>query len=241
MRARIKFTTDCVKDTLIGILKEQHWWPHFSQNSADATKLVTEIRDSVEEGDIGLFEGSDKIVLSHTPTESRGTLSMEHNVWVIRLLNPNIHLLQLACETLVTQVVEYASRNHKKISFVGPIQIVERKRKETIIEGRALATAQDRRAYARSHRGVEFRIGQVGVVVLIVLLILTYPGPWRNLSDPRQIWMFSIFEKFIGSVAVTTLISYFQYRSFLASLREHTIRWSIPGEREKLDIKPHSA
>jgi hypothetical protein len=236
MRARIKFTTDCVKDTLVGILKEHHWWPHFEQGSNDSANIIAEIRDSLEEGDIGLFNGSDKIVLSHTPTESRGILSLEHNVWVIRLLNPNIHLLQLACQTLVTQVVEYASRNHKKISFVGPIQIVERKRKETIIEGKALATLSDRRAYARAHRGVEFRISLVGVCFLLTLLIVTYPWSWRHLDSPKQTWIFSVFEKFIGSVAVTTLISYFQYRSFLVGLREHTIRWSIPGEPEKLDI-----
>jgi hypothetical protein len=240
MRARIKFTTDSVKDTLVGVLKDHTWWPHFDQGSDDALQIITEIRDSLEEGDVGLFDGTDKIILSHTPTESRGTLSREHDVWVIRLLNPNIHSLQLACATLVTQVVEHASRNHKKISFVGPIQIVERKRKETIIQGRTLATPQDRRAYARSHRGVEFSITLVGVVVLVALLFLTYPWSWRNLNNPQQTWIFSVFEKFIGSVAVTTLIAYVGYRSFLVSLREHTIRWSIPGEPETLDIKPHA-
>jgi hypothetical protein len=241
MRARLKFTTDSVKDTLVGILKEHNWWPHFAQDSADAHQIVGEIRDSVEETDVQLFDGSDSIVLSHTPTESRGTLSLEHNVWVLRLLNSNIHQLQLACETFVRQLVEHAVRNHKHISFVGQIQIVERKRKETIIEGQTLATPNDRKAYARRHRRVEFLVSPVGAGVLVLLLLITFPWPARDLANPQQTWLFSVFEKFIGSVAVTTLISYVQYRSFLNLLRDYTIRWSIPGEPEKRDIKPHTA
>jgi hypothetical protein len=101
-----------------------------------------EAKDSVEEGDEDLFMESRKHVLSHTGTESRGTLSFEHQVWVLRLLNPSIHLLQLACEVFVGHVAENAARNHKKLNFVGPIQIVERRRKETIIEGQPLATAK---------------------------------------------------------------------------------------------------
>jgi hypothetical protein len=165
MRARIKFTTDFVEDSLVGILKEHHWWPHFDQSSQDAESLISEIRDSVEEGDVGLFMGSRKFVLSHTGTESKGTLSYEHQVWVLRILNPSIHLLQLACQVFVAHVVENAVRNNKKIAFLGPIQIVERQRKETIIEGQTLATPKDRVAYARSHRGMEFWIGVIGTVV----------------------------------------------------------------------------
>lgn len=237
MRARVKFTTDSSKETLKGILIEHRWWPHFDQFSDEAKHVIAAVRDSVEEGDIALFDGAEKVVLSHTATESDGTLSLEHNVWVLRILNPNIHLLQLACETFVAQLIEHAVRNHRKIAFVGPIQIVERKRKETIIEGRTLATPSDRLAYARSHRGIEYRIAQGGTVVLVVLLALTFPWPWRDLANVEQSWLFSVFEKFIGSVAVTTLIAYVQYRSFRRSLRDHTIRWSIPGEPEKLDIR----
>lgn len=240
MRARAKFTTDSVRETLVGILKEHHWWPHFDQDSDDASSLIAEVSDSVEEGDAALFAGSDKVVLTHTPTDSRGTLSLEHNVWVLRVLNPNIHLLQLACETFVAQLVEHATRNNKTIAFVGPIQIVERRRKETIIEGRTLATPEDRRAYARSHRGIEFLIAVGGAITLGALLLLTYPWSWWS-EDATLRWILSVGEKFIGSVAVTTLISFVQYRSFRATLREHTIRWSIPGEPERLDVKPHSA
>lgn len=240
MRARAKFTTESVKETLVGILKEHHWWPHYAQDSEEAKCLIAEVRDSVEEGDADLFDGSDKVVLSHTPTDSRGTLSLEHNVWVLRVLNPSIHLLQLACEIFVAQLVERATRNHRKIAFVGPIQIVERRRKETIIEGRALATPEDRISYARSHRGIEFRIAQGGAITLGILLLITYPWPWWTAESATLTWVLSICEKFIGSVAVATLISYFQYRSFRGALRDHTIRWAIPGEPERLDVKPHS-
>jgi hypothetical protein len=140
----------------------------------------------------------------------------------------------------VGHVAENAARNHKKLNFVGPIQIVERKRKETIIEGQTLATAKNRLAYARNHRGMEFKIGLIGAAVFVALLVLTYPWPFRSFGSSPQTWLFSVFEKLIGSVAVTTLISYAQYRSFLALLRDHTITWSIPGEPEKLDVKAHT-
>ncbi|MEI7870157.1 MAG: hypothetical protein WCI11_19915 [Candidatus Methylumidiphilus sp.] len=237
MRARIKFTTDSVKETLVGILKEHHWWPEFEQESEKAQQVIDDIQDSVEDRDTDLFTRNDKIVLFHTPTESSGALSLEHNVWVVRILNPNVHMLQMACESFVSQYVSHATRNHKNIIFAGPIQIVERKRKETIIEGRTLATPLDRRKYARSHRCVEFLISRGGMAVLFGLLLLTFPWSWRDLANTQQTWLFSVFEKFIGSVAVTTLISYVQYQSFLGSLQEHSIRWSIPGEPEKLDVQ----
>jgi hypothetical protein len=87
---------------------------------------------------------------------------------------------------------------------------------------------------------MEFKIGIVGAAVFVVLLALTYPWSFRDFGNHPQTWIFSVFEKLIGSVAVTTLISYAQYRSFLASLRDHTITWSIPGEPEKLDVKAHT-
>ena len=129
----------------------------------------------------------------------------------------------------------------KKIKFEDFIQIVERKRKETIIQGRVLATTQDRRKYARTHRGIEFRIAQIGLVALVVLLSVTYPWSWHDPKNPIQTWMLSISEKFIGSVAVTMLISYFQYKSFLKLQADHTIDWSIPGQPEQLTIKAPSA
>jgi hypothetical protein len=240
MRARIKLTTTSVKETIIGILREHHWWPHFKPESEDAQKIITDVRNSLEEGDISQYDGSDKFVVSHTPTDSYGTFSFEHRVWVVRLLNPNVHSLQLACETLVSQLVVFAVRNDKTIDFVGPIQIVERNRKQTIIEGRALATRKDRIAYAKRHRQIEFRISRWGGWVLLGLILLTFPWPFRDPKNLYEIWTSSVLEKFIGSVAVTTLIAYLQYRSFRDALREHTIQWAIPGEPEKLDVKPHS-
>jgi hypothetical protein len=239
MRARIRFTTDSVKDTLVGILKEHHWWPHFDQTAESAKRITQEVQDSVEDSDAELYGDSEKIVFYHSPTDSKGTLSFEHSVWVVRILNPNIHLLQRACETFVTHVVDHATRNNKKIMFTGSIQIVEQKRKETIIEGRTLATQQDRCTYARTHKHLEFFISKVGVITLISLLLFTFPWSWRNLGSVEQSWIFSVFEKFIGSVAVTTLISFVQYKTFLNALRDYSIHWSIPGEPESLDVKPH--
>ncbi len=238
MRARLNFTTDSVEEALIVVLKEHFWWPDFPQDSQHADRIIKDVRDSLDDKDVDYFDSSKKLVLSHTPTESYGTLTMEHNVWVLRLLNPSIHSLQLACETLVKQVVDYANNNRKRIEFVRSVQIVERKRKETIIEGQVLATSEERTRFARSHRRIEFIISRLGACLLAILILITYPWPFRDIANPHQNWVFSVFEKFIGSVAVTTFISYVQYRSFLSSQQEHTIRWSIPGEPEKRDIKP---
>lgn len=240
MRARIKFTTGSVRESLIGVLKEHLWLPPFSEDSQVAKNIVNDVRTSIEEKDIPLFDSSEKIVIAHAGTDSNGVLSLEHEVWVLRVLNPSIHLLQSACQIFVMQVVDHAMRNHKAISFQGPIQIVERNRKETIIEGRTLATREDRISYARSYRGLEFRIALFGSIFLLGLLLFTYPWKWWQSTTTLE-WIQAICEKFVGSIAVTALISYVQYRSFLASLRDHTIRWSIPGEPEKLDVKPHSA
>jgi hypothetical protein len=241
MRARLKFTTDLMPESLIGILRENKWWPHFDQTAEEAQHIIDEVRDSIDENDVNIFDGSRKFVLSHTGSECRGTLSLEHEVWVVRLLNPSIHLLQFACEVLASQISDYAGRNNKAVHYEGPVQIVERKRKETIIQGQVLAEASARRAYARTHKGIDFKICIVGSVVFVILLLLTFPWPFRDPSNTAQTWLFSIFEKLIGSVTVTTLIAFAQYKSFSAALRDSTIRWSIPGEPEKHDIKPRSA
>lgn len=237
MRARVKLTTDCLQDTLVGVLKEHHWWPQFEQSSESASQLIQKVRDSVDPADVESFDQASKFVVAHTPTEASGTLSLEHGVWVIRLLSENMHLLQVACETLVLQLVEYVNRNKKTISFVGPIQIVEQRRKETIIEGQTLATAEDRLSFARSHKSVELSIVKLGSGVLLALLLVTYPWSFRDFTSHPQTWLFSIFEKFIGSVAVTALLAYLQYRYFLSELRDYTIRWSIPGAPEKHDVR----
>lgn len=239
MRARLKFTTDCIEETLVGQLKEHHWWPHFAQDSQEANGIVQAVEDSLDPEDVSLFKGSKKFVLAHTATDSRGTLSYENNVYVLRTMNASIHLLQLACETFVAYLTEYSTLNHKKIAFLGHIQIVEQKRKETIIQGQTLATVKDRVAYARGHKRMEFRIGIIGAVVFVLLLVLTFPWSFRNFNSRHEAWLVSIFEKLIGSVTVTTLISWAQYKSFLASLHEYTIKWSIPGEPEKHEVNPH--
>lgn len=239
MRARLCFTTDLVQESLVVVLKEHVWWPHFEQSSGEALALIRDVKGTVEDSDIPMFEASNKIVVSHTPTGARGTLSLEHGVWVLRLLNSDIHLLQLACQTIVTQVVEHASRNQKKIAFSDPVQIVENKRKETIIQGQTLATQESRLAYARSQKSVEYSIAICGAIVLLALLLLTFPWTWRDFQSLPETWLFSVFEKFIGSVAVTALISYVQYRSFFRSLRGGTIRWSLPGERREQEVKAH--
>jgi hypothetical protein len=241
MRARIKFTTTILKESLIGVLKENRWGPHFDQTSPKGIEIIKDVRGSLEETDEALFDESERILISHTGSESVGTLSLEQNVWVIRLLNKNIHALRLACETLVNNIVEYAGRNHQTIFFDGPVQIVERRSKQNVIEGQILATKAGQLEYARNHRGVEFTIGWAGALVLGALLFATYPWPFRDFNSHTQTWGFSVLEKLIGSVAVTALLAYFQYRSFLRSLHEATIRWSIPGAPEKHDIKARAA
>ena len=132
MRARIIFSTDANEDSIVGVLKDHRWWPHFSQTSTDAMTIVEEVRNSVADKDVQTFDDSSKYVLSHTASDSRGTLSKEHGAWVTRILN-DVHPLQLACASLVTQLAEYAAHNNKRLSFDTPIQIVERKSKATII------------------------------------------------------------------------------------------------------------
>jgi hypothetical protein len=234
-------TNACTHKADHQLRSRHHWWPQFEQSSQSAEQLIQKVRDSVDPADADSFDRAVKLVVAHTPTEASGTLSLEHGVWVVRLLSENMHLLQLACEKLVLQLVEYVNRNKKTISFVGPIQIVEQKRKETIIEGQTLATAEDRLSFARSHKSVELWIVKLGVIVLVVLLLITYPWPIRDFTSHPQTWLFSVFEKFIGSVAVTALIAYLQYRYFFAELRDHTIRWSIPGAPEKHDVRTRAA
>lgn len=240
MRARIKFTTNCYEENLIAILKEHHWWPGFDQHSDAAQDIVRKVRDSLDDEDVNLFDSVKKIVLSHTATESYGTLTQEHDVWVVRLLNPSVQSLQRACSRLVTQLVDHAIAIGKCVEFADTIQIVERKRKEKIIEGETLETAEHRKAYARAHRRTEFRISQIGFATLVVLLILTAPwfGHLANAPAPWVAWGFSVLEKLIGSAAVTTVISFIQYQLFLQSLKSHTIRWFIPGEPQQIDLKP---
>ena len=241
MRARVKFSTNSVEETILGIMRENYWLPDFGQNSDRAQNLIEEVRGTVDDEDVELFNGTKKILLWHTPTECRGTLSCEHNVWVVRLLNSSVPWLQSASAMLVSQLVEHANANRKTIGFPIPIQIVERKSKQTIIEGLVLATFESRREYARSHRGVELRISKLGLGALVFLLVATclwslFDGSSWSDTWPWP-WFFSVLEKFIGSAAVTTVISYIQYRFFLQSLKDHTIRWNIPGDSEKLDVK----
>jgi len=207
MRARIIFSTDANEDSIVGVLKDHRWWPHFSQTSTDAMTIVEEVRNSVADKDVQTFDDSSKYVLSHTASDSRGTLSKEHGAWVTRILN-DVHPLQLACASLVTQLAEYAAHNNKRLSFDTPIQIVERKSKATIIEGKVLATKKGRLAFAKSQRRIELNVSRVGAVALVALLLFTFPWYWRDLKSPTQTWIFSVFEKFIGSVAVTSMISF---------------------------------
>jgi hypothetical protein len=239
MRARIKFDTNSVTETLVGVLKEKKWFFETSQDQAEI--LIQEVRDSVEELDLEIFNAAAKIPLFNPATDSRGTLSREHETWVARILNSNIHQLQLACEGLVFELVDNAIANEKEITFDGPIQIVERRRKETIIEGQTLATRKDRWRHARSQHGLEFAIAIGGMVVLAGLLLATFPWGWRNFDSRSQTWMFSMFEKGIGSVAVTTLISGLQFWVFLRALRDYTIRWSIPGRPQQHHVKNRGA
>ena len=84
---------------------------------------------------------------------------------------------------------------------------------------------------------VEYSIGVFGLSVFVILLIVTYPWPFRDPSNQVEMWLFTIFEKLIGSVAITALISYAQFHAFYASLHEDSIKWSIAGEPEKKAIK----
>ena len=117
------------------------------------------------------------------------------------------------------------------------MQLVERNRKDPIIEGKILASKKDRLSYARKQKKVEYSIGVFGLSVFVILLIVTYPWPFRDPGNQVEMWLFTIFEKLIGSVAITALISYAQFHAFYASLHEDSIKWSIAGEPEKKAIK----
>ena len=117
MHAKIIFKSDLEDESLIIILKGNQWWPTFDQESGDAEKIVTEMKDSVKESDIPLFLGSKKFVLLSAVTETRGTLSFENKAWVLRLLNPNLSLLQLDCQVFVHKCMKHAGQMQKKITF----------------------------------------------------------------------------------------------------------------------------
>ncbi|MEI6847392.1 MAG: hypothetical protein WCK32_05040 [Chlorobiaceae bacterium] len=238
MHAKITFSCDFEDESLIIVLKGNQWWPVFNQKSSDAEKIITEMKDSVKECDIDLFLSSKKFVLLSAVTETRGTLSYERNVWVLRLLNANLSLLQLDCQVFVHKCIKHANQIQKKIRFYDkPVQLVERNRKDPIIEGKILASKKDRFLYARKQKKVEYVVGVIGLLVFVFLLILTYPWPFRDYNNHTQMWLFAIFEKLIGSVAVTALISFAQFHTFYVSLHEDSIKWSIAGEPEKKAIK----
>ncbi|MEI6692163.1 MAG: hypothetical protein WCL43_05535 [Chlorobium sp.] len=238
MHAKIIFTSNFEDESLIIILKGNQWWPTFEQESAEAERIVSEMKESVKESDIPLFLASKKFVLISAVTETRGTLSHENNFWVLRLLNQNLSLLQLDCQVFVHRCIKHANQIQKQINFFDtPVQLVERNRKDPIIEGKILASKKDRFFYARKQKKVEYTIGVVGFFIFIILLFITYPWPFRDHSNQTQMWLFTIFEKLIGSVAVTSLISFAQFHSFYASLHEDSIKWSIAGEPEKKAIK----
>ena len=238
MHAKIIFTSDFEDESLIIILKGNQWWPTFDQKSIDAEKIITEMKDAVKESDIPLFLESKKFVLLSAVTETHGTLSHERNLWVLRLLNPNLSLLQLDCQVFVHKCIKHANQMQNKIKFFDkPVQLVERNRKDPIIEGKILASKKDRLSYARKQKKVEYSVGVIGFAVFLILLAITYPWPFRDPDNQIQMWLFTIFEKLIGSVAITALISYAQFHAFYASLHEDSIKWTIAGEPEKKVIK----
>ena len=238
MHAKIMFTSDFEDESLIIVLKGNQWWPTFGQESSDAEKIVTEMKESVKESDIPLFLESKKFILLSAVTETHGTLSFERNTWVLRLLNPNLSLLQFDCQVFVHKCIKHSNQLQKKIKFYDrPVQLVERHRKDPIIEGKILASKKERFSYARKQKKVEYIIGVIGFAIFVLLLLATYPWPFRDQNNQVQMWLFSIFEKLIGSVAITSLISYAQFHTFYASLHEDAIKWSIAGEPEKKAIK----
>ena len=101
MHAKIVFTSDFEDESLIVIFKSNQWWPTYDQASSDAEKIITEMKDAVKESDVTLFLESKKFVLLSAVTDTHGTLSFENKSWVLRLLNPNISLLQLDCQVFV--------------------------------------------------------------------------------------------------------------------------------------------
>ena len=238
MHAKIMFTSDFEDESLVIILKGNQWWPTYDQKSSDAEKIITEMKESVKESDIPIFLESKKSVIVSAVTETHGTLSYENNTWVLRLLNPNLSLLQLDCQVFVHKCIKYASKMQNKIKFhENPVQLVERNRKDPIIEGEILASKTERLAYAKKQKKLEYTIGVTGLIIFVILLTVTYPWPFRDYSNQAQMWLFTIFEKLVGSVAVTSLISYAQFHAYYASLHQDSIKWSIAGEPEKKAIK----
>ena len=238
MHAKIVFTSDFEDESLIIILKGNQWWPTYDQASSDAEKIITEMKESVKESDIPLFLESKKFVLLSAVTETHGTLSYENKSWVLRLLNPNLSLLQLDCQVFVHKCIKYAKQMQNTLKFhENPVQLVERNRKDPIIEGKILASKKDRLLYAKKQKKLEYSIGVIGLIAFVVLLLATYPWPFRDFSNHTEMWVFTLFEKLVGSVAVTSLISYAQFHAFYASLHQDSIKWSIAGEPEKKAIK----
>ncbi|MEI6651524.1 MAG: hypothetical protein WCL42_02985 [Chlorobiaceae bacterium] len=238
MHAKIVFTSDFEDESLILIFKSNQWWPTYDQKSSDAEKIISEMTEAVKERDIPLFLESKKYILLSAITDTHGTLSFENKSWVLRLLNPNLSLLQLDCQVFVHKCVKYANQNDYRIQFHdNPVQLVERHRKDPIIEGKILASKKDRLVYAKKQKKLEYSISVTGLIVFIVLLLLTYPWPFRDHSNQAQMWLFTVFEKLVGSVVITSLINYAQFHSFYASLHQDSIKWTIAGEPEKKAIK----
>lgn len=236
MRARFKFRLDCTDESLVGLFKESHW---YVVDSDQQTQIIEEVRGSLDKSDTGHFDAAAKIVIKEALSESKGVISAEE-VHVARLLNDSVYGLQQACERLALLLSDYGHTRRKTLDFSGPVQIVEIGRKLTIIEGTPIATSRERWKYSRKQKATEFWISIAMFSLFVLLLIATYPYDWRNAKDTVQVWRFSVMEKFIGSVAVTGLVSLVQLVIFHRSLRRHTIRWEIPGPPEMQEVRPGS-
>jgi hypothetical protein len=237
MRARFAFETSLHREELVVLLKDFKTLRQGQEEGA----IIDDVRSSIDAADLENFGKADKIAFKDNVTETPGVFSQEDGIWRARLIEPNVPVLQISIETLITQLTGYAKKVGKPLTLHN-VHIVERGRKATIIEGIPLATRRDRFHYALSNQRLQFWIAIMGFVTTLLLLAATFPWEWRSYDWAQrenrvQLWFFSHLERLVGSAAITSVLAAVTFLSFWASLRNHTVKWVIPGREKRHEVR----
>lgn len=238
MRAKITFTAKAINDDEIkGFLRNKKWWPtDFSPDSLEAKKIISNVENNISIGDLNTFQESNiKFVILNKLSETRGVLSYNKNEeqWIIRIHNyeqvAKVNSIKLGCELFIQDIRKYFDKSD--IEFSQQVEIIEPKQNghitgaEVIFEGEILVTKKDKFIYAKKHRRLEFRISILGAALSMFLLYATYLS--FNFFYYYSIinWALSVCDKIIGSVTITTMVSFLQFYSFYQSLGDKSIYW----------------
>lgn len=232
MRAKIITQTNLSDTDIRGRLEENGWW--LEQDGPRALEIKQRILDTIAPEHRDLARDGAKFSIVNDLTTSEGLISSESNFLVIRVRNDGIVSLQRDCEKIVHFLANYCRQvSGKHINFPAKIEVLEVRNRNVVIEGFVVATREARINHAREEKSLELFLSKIGAVIIAVLLLLTFPYPFLRdfrANNESAMWAIDILGKLIGSVTLTTFISYLGYRVYRRSLRDSDIIWNIPKQ-----------